>query len=105
MSPLTPVNREDLDRALDRVMDKLEGLSKEVQDSALVGVANQIRIDALTLQLGKIHTKTGDLALDMAAMQTIAKAEGRVVRVRDVVWTVSIITTAILVMRFLKVIP
>ena len=89
--PDQPITRTDLNDAIDRAVNvvsaQLDRVIEKVDESALVGVANQVRIDAMTLQLGKLHDKQGRIVRDVDEMKATSKAEGRVVRERDV-WIV-----------------
>ena len=93
-----PITRTDLNDAVDRavkvVSAQLDRVIEKVDESALVGVANQIRIDAVTLQLGKMHDKQGRLVRDIDEMKATSRAEGRVVRERDM-WIVGGVLVAI----------
>ena len=102
MTPLdAPITRADLDHAVDRIMDRMDSLSAKMEDVSLIGVANQIKIDAATLKLGTVHDNAKKLAVDLATHRAQLESGGRVVRVRDVTIAGSTITAMWLVLHLL----
>lgn len=82
------LTREELDTALDRsispLSDRIEKLSDTLRDAGVDFAAHRADLIELTRKVGRLHEKTTAISEDMVAYKAVSKADGRVVRVRDV---------------------
>lgn len=106
---MTPLTRDDLDHGLDRALApinaELRRLADEMRDAGISYAAMEVETKLLTTKVGELHKKTGVLSDDLMVAKAISTSDGRVVRVRDVVLSASAIGTAIVILKFLKVLP
>ena len=102
---MAPLNRDDLDHALDRALkplsEQIVKLTDDMRDAGVDFAAQRADLIELTRRVGVLHDKTTGISNEVLTFKTIMATEGRLVRVRDVGLVGGTISAAWLVLHLL----